>query len=53
MGLSQGRYEIYQPAHWLVEVYVDRAPSAANAAQEALGILQSPWELDAGSHRHS
>lgn len=50
MGLSQGRYEIYQPAHWLVEVYaVIVRRSAANAAQEALGILHA-LELDVVDH---
>jgi predicted nucleic acid-binding protein len=50
MGLSQGRYEIYQPAHWLVEVYaVVVRRSAANAAQEALGILHA-LELEVVDH---
>lgn len=50
MGLSQGHYEIYQPAHWLVEVYaVIVRRSAADAAQEVLGILHA-LELDVVDH---
>jgi predicted nucleic acid-binding protein len=49
-GLYNQRYDIRQPAHWLLEVYaVVVRRSAANAAQEALGILHA-LELEVVDH---
>lgn len=45
-GLQRGQYTVYQPVHWLVEVYAVVAwRSSADAAQQALGILHA-LELD-------